>query len=134
MELESFFERYTRVFAERNLSNIIEFYSFPVVFYLEDGSFLLMNKEEFMENGKQLITQYDTIGMKSANFRLSSVISLNPSCSLVDINWELLDSNEKKLVEFVTRYVIGTKNDQSKILSVFLVNEGEVISAFLSDK
>lgn len=81
------------------MSAFIEYYSFPVEIYLEDGSFILMDKAEFVENGIQLLTVYGKPGMRSVTFHIARVEALNPSCLPVDAEWLLLGSNKQDCLD-----------------------------------
>ena len=129
LEIKDFFEQYANAFSKRDLAGVVNAYSFPIVFYLEDGTSHLMNEPEFYENSKKLIAIYEGIGMEMVNFRVVSIKQINPSSSLVEIEWSLLDPNGNQLVNFITVYIVGNQNSKLKIIGVFLVNEREKIFA-----
>lgn len=130
-DLDKLFAQYARAFTARDLPAIAGFYSFPVSIYSEDGACISLHEAAFKQNAKRLVAQYDRLGMKSVDFRLASVTALNSSCSIAEIEWRLSSANDTKLVEFVTRYIVGTQNGSSTILGVVMVDEREAISAFV---
>lgn len=130
MKIEDFISQYASAFSGRNLTDLVDFYRFPVAFYLEDGTSTTMDELEFYENGKKLISLYESLGMASVSFHIVSKIQINQSCILVEVEWSLMGSSGNSLVSFVTRYIVGVQDETVKILGVFMVNEREVIYAF----
>lgn len=129
-EIECFFANYARAFSGRDLAGIASACSFPITFYLNDGTAHLSDEAGFYENAAQLIAAYDNLGMDTISFRLVSANEVNRSTMLVEVLWSLNNSEGRELVAFVTRYIVGKQNADLKILGVIVIDEKEKIAAY----
>jgi hypothetical protein len=130
LEIECFFREYSCSFYSYDLNKIVSAYFFPIPFYLTDGTCIVFDRSQFIENGEKLLDNYKTIGMKSVTYRIISVNELNASTMLIEIDWRLLDQQDSEIITFSTRYILLYKKNELGIIGVFEVNESEKMMKF----
>ncbi|MCV6621012.1 MAG: hypothetical protein OIF51_04580 [Cellvibrionaceae bacterium] len=129
VELDRFFGRYAESFLKADAEFIASVYEFPMTFYTEAGEAVAFTEEAFNNNSKNLIALYKELGVAAVNFERLDQYELSDCLSIVTLKWYFCDDAGAEIYNATTRYLMGLKEDASKIKAVFVIDETSKIAA-----
>lgn len=132
VELDRIFSRYAESFLKTDAEFIASVYEFPMTFYTEAGEPVVFTEEAFNNNSKNLIALYKELAVASVKFERLDQYELSNCLSIVTLKWYFCDEAGSEIYNATTRYLMGLKEDGSKIKAVFVIDETSKITALKS--
>lgn len=119
--MKDFFERYAAAFLSVDPSNVSQLYLYPVTFFLENGSIVILEENDFLENSKKLFEIYSELGVNEIKFEIMSEEDANKAFKMVSVKWTFIKACDIEIYSAITRYLL--QSETMKIVSVTTVDE-----------
>jgi len=122
-EVRSFFDRYTAAFSALDVAGILDHFAFPCQIATEKAGWAFTDRASIEADMNGFVQFYAAQDFARAELTRLDYQPLSETFGLAHVNWRLLRTGDKTLVDVETTYILRMDSDAPAIIGILGHNE-----------